>query len=178
VPSAATLSLYPLNGLRDQARIVGTTVVDELADGSTAFFVRSRLMRLSVDRLTITPIAGTQQDGYADGPGATAQFSQPFGLTHDATGVIYVADRNNNVIRRVALDGTVSDDRRHRRPGRQRRRQRQRGALSATRAGSCSRRTATSTSPTTATTRSAASRPRASSRPTPAARRALPTALP
>jgi len=26
-------------------------VIDQLADGSTAFFVRSRLMRLSVDRL-------------------------------------------------------------------------------------------------------------------------------
>jgi hypothetical protein len=60
VPSAVTLSLYPVNGLRDQARVTGTTVIDQLADGSTAFFVRSRLMRLSVDRLTITPIAGTQ----------------------------------------------------------------------------------------------------------------------
>ena len=107
-PASATLSLYPLNNLRDQALVTGATVIDQLADGSAAFFVGSRLMRLAADRSTITPIAGTQQGGYTDGPGATAQFNQPFGLTHDATGVIYVSDRNNNVIRRVALDGTVS----------------------------------------------------------------------
>ncbi|HTE05541.1 MAG TPA: hypothetical protein VK824_05035, partial [Planctomycetota bacterium] len=107
-PASATLSLYPLNGLRDQARVNGSTVADQLADGSTAFVVRSRLMRLSVDRLTITPIAGTQQDGYLDGAAVTALFNQPMGLAHDATGVIYVADTQNHVIRRVAVDGTVS----------------------------------------------------------------------
>ena len=107
-PAGVTLSLYPLNGLRDQARVNGTTVVDQLPDGSTAVVVGNRLMRLAADRSALTLIAGTLQNGYLDGPGATAQFSQPFGITHDATGVIYVADRNNNVIRRVALDGTVS----------------------------------------------------------------------
>ena len=107
-PASATLSLYPLNGLRDQARVVGTTVADQLADGSTAFVVRSQLKRLSVDRSSITPIAGTNQDGYLDGAAATAQFNQPMGLAHDATGVIYVADTQNHVIRRVAVDGAVS----------------------------------------------------------------------
>lgn len=105
--ASATLSLYPLNALRDQARVLGTTVIDQLADGSAAFFVRSQLKRLSTDRSSITPIAGGQ-DGYLDGAAATAQFNQPLGITHDAAGVIYVADTQNHVIRRVAVDGTVS----------------------------------------------------------------------
>jgi len=107
-PASVTLSLYPLNGLRDQARVLGTTVADQLADGSIAFFVGSQLKRLSVDQSSITPIAGVLQTGYLDGAAATAQFNQPFGLTHDAAGAIYVADTRNNVIRRVAVDGTVS----------------------------------------------------------------------
>ncbi len=107
-PSSVTLSLYPVIGLRDQARINGVTVVDQLADGSTALFVGSQLKRLSVDRLSITSITGTSQLGYTDGPAATAQFSTPLGIAHDATGVIYVADTQNQVIRRVATDGTVT----------------------------------------------------------------------
>ncbi|MEP7140407.1 MAG: hypothetical protein ABI745_12310 [Caldimonas sp.] len=107
-PSGVTLSLYPLNGLRDQARINGVSAVDRLADGSTALFVGSQLKRLSTDRLSITPITGTLQTGYLDGPAATAQFRTPLGIAHDAAGVIYVADTQNHVIRRVATDGTVS----------------------------------------------------------------------
>ncbi len=107
-PSGVTLSLYPVSGLRDQARINGVTVVDQLADGSTALFVGSQLKRLGADRLSITSITGTGQVGYTDGPAATAQFSTPLGIAHDATGVIYVADTQNHVIRRVATDGTVT----------------------------------------------------------------------
>ncbi len=107
-PGGVTLSLYTLNGLRDQARINGVTAVDRLADGSTALFVGSQLKRMSADRLSIAPITGTPQVGYLDGAAATAQFRTPLGIAHDSAGVIYVADTQNHVIRRVATDGTVS----------------------------------------------------------------------
>ena len=103
-----TLSLYTVNGLRDQARITGVTAVDQLADGSTALMVGSQLMRMSADRLSITTITGSQQAGYLNGPAATAQFRNPLGIAHDSSGVLYIADTQNDVIRRVGTDGIVS----------------------------------------------------------------------
>lgn len=46
--------------------------------------------------------------GYTDGPGAGALFDQPTDLGTDQAGFIYVADANNEVVRRIAPDGTVS----------------------------------------------------------------------
>lgn len=109
-PQSATLSLLPLLGLRDPARINEATVVDQLADGSYVLVVRSQLKRISADLSAITPLAGIggAVDDYADGVGAAARFNRPFGLAHDAAGVVYVADTGNRVIRRVAADGTVT----------------------------------------------------------------------
>jgi sugar lactone lactonase YvrE len=46
--------------------------------------------------------------GYVDGPAASAQFSSPFGVAVDAMGDVYVADTGNQVIRKIAPDGTVT----------------------------------------------------------------------
>lgn len=46
--------------------------------------------------------------GYADGAAADARFKNPSGMAIDASGNLYVADRDNRVIRKVAPDGTVS----------------------------------------------------------------------
>ena len=52
-----------------------------------------------------TGVAGNSGDG---GPAAAAQFSGPTGLAFDAAGNLYVADTGNNVVRRIAPDGTVT----------------------------------------------------------------------
>lgn len=49
----------------------------------------------------VSTIAGIGTAGYADGSGATAAFNSPTGITADSNGIIYVADANNYVIRKL-----------------------------------------------------------------------------
>jgi sugar lactone lactonase YvrE len=107
-PGSVTLSLLPIVGLRDQADIASMTGIDQDPAGSFSFIAGNRIKRLSADLSTITPVAGGLYAGSADGAAADASFNQPFGLTQDAAGNLYVADSNNHTIRRIAANGTVS----------------------------------------------------------------------
>jgi DNA-binding beta-propeller fold protein YncE len=46
--------------------------------------------------------------GHADGPGKTARFAAPRGLTVDAAGNVYVIDTDNHAIRKITPGGDVS----------------------------------------------------------------------
>ncbi len=107
-PGSVTLALLPIVGLRDQADITSASGIDQDPSGSFSFITASGIKRLSADLLTITPVAGGPLAGSADGAASVASFNQPFGLTHDAAGNLYVADTGNHTIRRIATDGTVS----------------------------------------------------------------------
>lgn len=58
----------------------------------------------------ISTFAGTGVAGYSgdSGPATSAQLNGPDGLAFDAAGNLYIADANNSVIRKVALDGTIT----------------------------------------------------------------------
>lgn len=57
----------------------------------------------------VTTLAGQSSSiGSADGEGTTARFSSPGGLAVDPAGNVYVADSNNNLIRRVSASGVVT----------------------------------------------------------------------
>jgi sugar lactone lactonase YvrE len=56
----------------------------------------------------VTTLAGSTNDGHADGQGTVASFSGPNGVAVDAIGNIYVADGNNNAIRKITPAGLVS----------------------------------------------------------------------
>lgn len=57
-----------------------------------------RIRKVTTGGVVTTP-AGTGGSGFADGAGASAQFSFPFGVAVDSSGAVYVADSNNNRIR-------------------------------------------------------------------------------
>jgi len=56
----------------------------------------------------VSTLAGGATYGLQDGPAATARFWQPRGLALDQQGVLYVADYQNNRIRKITPAGVVS----------------------------------------------------------------------
>jgi D-alanyl-D-alanine dipeptidase len=57
----------------------------------------------------VTTLAGLPgSSGSADGTGSAARFANPFGVATDGSGTVYVADTNNNAIRKITSAGFVS----------------------------------------------------------------------
>ena len=65
------------------------------------------IRKVAVDG-SLSTVAGTGAAGFVDGPVAQAQFNAPKGIAFDSAGAIYVADPNNNRIRKIGTDGAVS----------------------------------------------------------------------
>jgi hypothetical protein len=55
----------------------------------------------------VSTLAGTGTSGYADGPGGSALFNAPDGVAADWFGNVYVADVNNECIRKINSSGMV-----------------------------------------------------------------------
>jgi len=56
----------------------------------------------------VTTFSGSFTIGNADGPGTTATFFHIVGLAIDAAGNLYLADSGNALVRKVAVDGSVT----------------------------------------------------------------------
>lgn len=56
----------------------------------------------------VTTIAGNSQPGLFDGVGTNANFNQPYNLTIDKNGNIYVADTQNQDIRKIDVNSSVT----------------------------------------------------------------------
>ncbi|EFG04089.1 Receptor protein kinase (plasmid) [Streptomyces clavuligerus] len=82
-------------------------------DGAGAVYVTDaenhRVRKITADG-TISTVVGTGVAGFSGdgGPATAARLNRPFGVAVDSTGVLYVTEYNNNRIRKVAADGTIS----------------------------------------------------------------------
>lgn len=100
-------------GFRDGSMAVaqlaepGAIAVDHTGRIYVADSANNRIRRIGLDGL-VASLAGSAANGLVDGPGATAQFSNPGGIAVDVAGSVYVADSINNCIRRIAPDGSVT----------------------------------------------------------------------
>jgi gliding motility-associated-like protein len=58
----------------------------------------------------INTIAGTGPSGYSGdgGPAVQAQLNEPYGVAVDRSGIIYVPDANNNVVRKINTAGIIT----------------------------------------------------------------------
>ncbi|MDP3068981.1 MAG: hypothetical protein Q8N18_01775 [Opitutaceae bacterium] len=98
------------NGTGAAARF--TFPVGIAVDGAGNVFVSdaaSATIRKITPAGVVTTFAGTAfQIGSADGTGAAARFSLPYGLAIDGAGFLYVADSGNSTIRKISADGVVT----------------------------------------------------------------------
>jgi len=69
---------------------------------------RNNLIRKVSADGTVTTFAGSGKQGSVDGKGSAASFFFPAALAVNAHGIVYVADTQNNLIRKITPDGTVS----------------------------------------------------------------------
>jgi sugar lactone lactonase YvrE len=62
-----------------------------------------RIRAIDVSSGEVTTVAGTGTLGHVDGAGLQSSFVEPYGLTVNG-GFLYIADKGNNVIRRMSLE--------------------------------------------------------------------------
>ncbi|WP_166727717.1 putative Ig domain-containing protein [Mucilaginibacter gilvus] len=70
--------------------------------------VANHLVRKITPAGLVTTLAGTGSEGSANGLGTAASFNNPKGVAVDLLGNVYVADRQNHLIRKITPAGLVS----------------------------------------------------------------------
>ncbi len=106
-PGVITLSSATVTGIAAQTFYGSATAIDQAADGSYYFTAPSSVWHLAADLSSITLFAGDVFiTGATDGTGTAARFTSLAGITHDASGNLWVTDAD--LIRRITPAGAVA----------------------------------------------------------------------
>jgi sugar lactone lactonase YvrE len=95
--TTATAQFYGMKGMSFDAQ--GNMYVADLGNN---------MIRKISTTGAVTTYAGNGTAGYVNGAAATAEFYNPQATSVDAQGNVYVADRTNNLIRKITPAGVVS----------------------------------------------------------------------
>jgi uncharacterized delta-60 repeat protein/uncharacterized repeat protein (TIGR01451 family) len=98
------------NGVGPNARFNGPKALAVDASGNVyvADTENDTIRKITPDG-TVTTLAGSPGVvGSSDGVGGQATFDRPFGIAVDPSGIVYVADTENDTIRKILPDGTVT----------------------------------------------------------------------
>jgi sugar lactone lactonase YvrE len=98
------------NGAGSAARFLGPAGVALDAEGNAYVAdAGNHLIRKISPGGEASTLAGSEgESGSADGQGANARFSSPDGVAVDSLGNVYVADADNNAIRKIAPSGATT----------------------------------------------------------------------
>jgi sugar lactone lactonase YvrE len=88
--------------------IYGVNGIAISSDGNLYVTDDDRVFKVYVNGSIATQIAGSEIPGSSDGPGNLASFSYPFGIALDNFGNLFIADVNNDKIRKIDSQGNVS----------------------------------------------------------------------
>jgi NHL repeat len=97
------------DGTGSAARFIGPhgVAVDSAGYVYVADTQNHTIRKITPDR-AVTTFAGSSGYGSANGTGTTARFNGPNGVAVDSAGNVYVADQNNDTIRKITPDGVVT----------------------------------------------------------------------
>jgi PKD repeat protein len=97
------------NGTGTIARFGGPSGL--VYDGSGNLYVadsyNNEIRKVVIATGVVTTIAGSKTAGSTNGTGTAARFNFPIGVAVDGSGNLYVADANNNEIRKITVPGAV-----------------------------------------------------------------------
>lgn len=71
----------------------------------TAFYFNISNTQVKIAESAIKRLSGNGGEGYSDGESGSALFKKPRGFAVDRKGNVFVADKSNNVIRKISASG-------------------------------------------------------------------------
>jgi RHS repeat-associated protein len=83
-------------------------VADASGNLYVADYLNNLIRKIVISTGVVTTFAGSGSVGSTNGTSTAASFNQPYDVTVDASGNLYVADRANNMIRKITSSAVVS----------------------------------------------------------------------